>query len=100
LIKVASGLVRPDAGSVEIDGAPLVRSTPREARRLGLLTAYQDTSLVPQLTARENLILSFRGVRKVPLALPGRELDELVGPYELPFSLDTRAADLSVALRQ
>jgi ribose transport system permease protein/ribose transport system ATP-binding protein len=100
LIKIASGLVRPDTGSVEIDGAPLVHSAPREARRLGLLTAYQDTSLVPQLTARENLILSLRGVRKVPLALPRRQLAELVGPYELPFPLDARVADLSVASRQ
>jgi ribose transport system ATP-binding protein len=100
LIKVASGLVHADAGSVAIGGADMLRPAPREARRLGLLTAYQDTSLVPQLTARENLILSFRGVRDVPLRLPQREVDELVAPYDLPFSLDTRVADLSVASRQ
>src|SRR3954454_24014193 len=47
LIKVAAGSLRADSGSVTINGTPLSRPSPLRARRLGLLTAYQDTSLVP-----------------------------------------------------
>ena len=47
LIKVACGALRADSGSVFIDGQELQTPTPLAARKLGLLTAYQDTSLVP-----------------------------------------------------
>src|SRR5580698_6160962 len=49
LMKIASGTVRPDDGSVEIAGARLTAADPRLAHRLGLATVYQDDSLVHEL---------------------------------------------------
>ena len=62
LIKVACGALRADTGQVLIGGQELTRAAPLAARKLGLLTAYQDTSLVPGLTVAENLLLSHHGV--------------------------------------
>src|SRR6478609_7945979 len=59
LIKCAAGLISPNAGRVEINSVALGRGGPREARRLGLMTAYQDSSLVDELTVAENLELSY-----------------------------------------
>jgi ribose transport system ATP-binding protein len=100
LIKIASGLLRPDSGSVTIGGVELRRPSASTARSLGLLTAYQDTSLVPDLTAAENLVLSFHGFERLSRLLPWTSLDELFDRYDLPFGPHERVAELSPASRQ
>jgi ribose transport system ATP-binding protein len=100
LIKVASGAVRPDSGTVVIGGGTLVRSSPRASRRLGLLTAYQDTSLVGDLSVSDNVVLSCPGVRPLPFLLGKVRTASLLEKYELPFTMGTLVRDLSPAARQ
>ncbi len=57
LIKSLAGAVRPDAGSVRIDGQPVTIRSPKEAQALGVAVIYQEFNLVPYLTARENIFL-------------------------------------------
>ncbi|KAB2388032.1 sugar ABC transporter ATP-binding protein [Actinomadura montaniterrae] len=57
LIKVLSGVERADAGTVEIGGAPLGDGGVRRANELGVRTVHQELSLVPGMTAAENLFL-------------------------------------------
>ena len=52
MIKSAAGLITPDTGRVWINSSELGHGGPRDARRLGLMTAYQDSSLVRDLTCR------------------------------------------------
>src|SRR2546425_9764544 len=47
LLAIASGFVAPDDGAVEVDGRPLRRGDPAQARRLGLGLAYQTYPHVP-----------------------------------------------------
>jgi ribose transport system ATP-binding protein len=100
LIKIACGAVRADEGRVIIDGHELTRPTPLAARRLGLLTAYQDTSLVPGLTVAENVRLSYHGARSVGVRLNFKEVDALLAPYDLPFASSTLVGALSPGSRQ
>src|SRR5438874_12482367 len=58
LLGIASGLLAPDAGEVEIAGRPRRRGSPAEARRLGLGIAYQTYSHVLDLSVAENLYLA------------------------------------------
>lgn len=72
LLRLLSGLDRPDAGSVQIDGQELEKMSRREQaafrrRRIGFV--FQDYSLLPELTAGENILL--------PLLLDGRKGDEV-----------------------
>jgi ribose/xylose/arabinose/galactoside ABC-type transport system permease subunit/ABC-type branched-subunit amino acid transport system ATPase component len=57
VIKMLSGAVRPDGGTIEIDGAAVDLDSPRAARELGIRTVYQDLALCPNLGAAENLSL-------------------------------------------
>jgi ribose transport system ATP-binding protein len=100
LIKIASGALRSDTGSVRIGGEILTRTSPLHARRLGLLTAYQDTSLVPDLTVAENVLLSYHGVKDVPRIARTSLAARLIEPFDLPFGPGDRVADLSPASRQ
>jgi ABC-type sugar transport system ATPase subunit len=56
LLKVVSGAARADRGSVELDGRAL-EGTPAQVARRGVATIYQELSLVPALSVRENLFL-------------------------------------------
>jgi fructose transport system ATP-binding protein len=57
LIKVISGVLQPDAGGVVLDGKPVSIGNPREARKLGIETVYQDLALADHLDAASNLFL-------------------------------------------
>ena len=100
LIKLASGMLRPDSGIIRIGGIELKKASAIAARKLGLLTAYQDTSLVPDLTAAENLVLSFHGHERTRRTLPFPGIAEIFKRYELPFAPGATVAELSPASRQ
>ncbi len=55
LIKLVTGVEAPDAGSIELDGAPVAPATPLEAQALGISTVYQEVNLCPNLSVAENL---------------------------------------------
>ena len=56
-IKILSGAVTPDSGTVEVAGEPVAISGPQSALRLGIATVYQEISLIPALTVAENILL-------------------------------------------
>jgi len=55
LIKVLSGVVKPDAGTIELEGKPLVFATPAAATRAGIVSVFQELSLLPDLTVADNI---------------------------------------------
>jgi ribose transport system ATP-binding protein len=57
LMKILSGAERRDAGEILFDGRPADLGDPVSARRLGISAIYQELSLVPHLTAAENIFL-------------------------------------------
>ena len=60
LVKILSGVVHPDAGSVRIDGEEVSPRNPRHAQDLGVALVDQELSLVPVLTVEENIRLGSR----------------------------------------
>ena len=73
LIKVISGLVAPDSGTVEFDGAPLAVGDPVRALRSGIATIYQELDLVPWMRAFENVALGHESARG-PLLNPQADI--------------------------
>jgi rhamnose transport system ATP-binding protein len=57
LIKLVSGALAPDTGTVAVDGRQVRRLTPALARRLGIACVYQQPALFPELTVAENIAL-------------------------------------------
>ena len=98
LMHVAYGLVRPDAGVVEVDGTRGAIASPRAARALGIGMVHQHFTSLPALSVAENVALA-AGWQVRPRALRKRvrELSERLG---LPLDPNARAGDLSVALKQ
>jgi ABC-type sugar transport system ATPase subunit len=57
LIKVMTGQVTPDTGTIEIAGAPVVLDSPAAALRYGVSVVPQELSLVPEMSVAENIFL-------------------------------------------
>ncbi|WP_327114894.1 ATP-binding cassette domain-containing protein [Nocardia sp. NBC_01730] len=63
LVKCLSGAEQPDAGTIVLDGAPVVLNSPTAARKLGVETVYQDLAVAPDLDPAANLFLGRELVR-------------------------------------
>lgn len=55
LIKIISGAVKPTSGELFLDGERLDVSNPKEAFGKGIITVYQELSLIPGLSIAENI---------------------------------------------
>lgn len=86
LVKILTGAVHPDAGRIEVRGQEREVHSPSEARRSGLVSVYQEPSLIPDLDVTSNLRLSRTeiepvrewlsklGIERLDMAAPAREL--------------------------
>lgn len=57
MIKILAGLVRPDAGSVQIDGKIVTLSTPTEATASGIAFIHQERHVLDNLDVAGNVLL-------------------------------------------
>jgi general nucleoside transport system ATP-binding protein len=61
LMNILYGLLKPDAGTIEIEGKPVRLRSPQDAISHGIGMVHQHFMLVPTLTVAENMILGERG---------------------------------------
>ncbi len=57
LVGIVSGAVRPETGTVSVGGVRLGRFAPWESQRAGVLTVFQDGTLIGDLSVAHNLYL-------------------------------------------
>jgi len=61
LLRVASGLLRPSAGRVLVDGEDVTGAAPHRLAALGVCHVPEGRGIFPSLTVRENLLLVATG---------------------------------------
>ena len=57
LIKILSGAYTADSGTIEFDGQEVNVGSPQHAQRMGIVTIYQEFTLVPSLSIAENVLI-------------------------------------------
>ncbi len=57
LLKVLSGLVKPDSGTITVFGKPYAAASGRDAHLFGIQTAFQELTLVDDLSVTQNLLM-------------------------------------------
>lgn len=102
LLKTLSGAIRPDEGTVSIDGKPLLLTGPAVALDAGISTVYQELSLLPNLTITQNVFLGKELRRGGQLASEKMRAAarELVERFGVEVDVDRRLGDYPVATRQ
>jgi rhamnose transport system ATP-binding protein len=58
LIRIMTGAVAPDSGSLVVGGAVVSHMDPSRSRALGIAAIYQQPALFPHLTVAENIALA------------------------------------------
>jgi fructose transport system ATP-binding protein len=76
LIKALSGALQPDEGELRLEGEPVHFRSPRDARRAGIETVYQDLAVAPSLDIASNVFLGREQRRRGPLGRVLRLLDK------------------------
>jgi rhamnose transport system ATP-binding protein len=103
LVKILTGVVAPDAGSVLVDVEPRTIGDPSAAHRLGIVAMYQDPTVFEDLTVAENV---FAGryprarLRAVDWRTMRREASRILQEIGADFAPDAPVRGLGVADRQ
>jgi osmoprotectant transport system ATP-binding protein len=99
ILRLIIGLLQPDSGELTFDGQRLAASSINDARRrIGYV--IQDGGLFPHLTARANVLLLARHLRR-PEPQSSARLEELCALTRLPVALlDRYPLELSGGQRQ
>ncbi|TIX97649.1 MAG: sugar ABC transporter ATP-binding protein, partial [Mesorhizobium sp.] len=103
LLKILSGVMPPSSGRIVFDGVEFNPHNPQDAKRLGIVTIYQELSLIPTLTVAENIFIG-----RAPLGPLGlvswRKMEEdsraIIARVGLNIDPATPVSALSVAEQQ
>lgn len=91
LINVIAGSFPPDAGTMILRGEPVRLQSPHHARQLGINAVFQEFSLVPTLSVRDNLFLGRERTRAGVLDARGIAEGTATTLRMLGFGLNPRA---------
>jgi simple sugar transport system ATP-binding protein len=98
LMRIAFGLLAPDAGQIAVRGVPVCFASPGDAIASGIGMVHQHFTNVGAMTVAENIALGRHGLLHLrdvveELAMIGRRTGLVLDP-------DSRAGDLSVSAQQ
>lgn len=98
LVKMIYGLVKPDAGVMQMHGRDFAPSEPRAARAAGVGMVFQHFSLFDALSVAENIALGMENAPKMRAL--SQQIRDVSDTYGLPLSPDRIVGDLSAGERQ
>lgn len=98
LVKTIYGLVKPDAGSMTLEGRPFHPTEPRAARAAGVAMVFQHFSLFDAMNVAENIALGMENPpSQAEIAARVRSVSE---QYGLPLDPHRIVGELSAGERQ
>jgi rhamnose transport system ATP-binding protein len=101
LIKAMTGLYRPDAGRLLIDGEEVDLRGPADAQAAGIACIYQEPLVFPDLTVSENIFMGETdGSRVVHWRGLHERAGEMLRQLEVDIDPRTPASQLTVAGQQ
>ena len=102
LVGILTGLREPDSGEVRFSGQPAPPISDREAWRRHVACVYQHSTIIPDLTVAENLLINRQPTRRgfISWSALRRQAREILDRWNVAVSEDMRAGDLKVEARQ
>jgi ABC-type sugar transport system ATPase subunit len=103
LIRLLSGVDRPDSGEIRLQGRPVTLSSPTGAREHGVATVFQEFSIVSSLTVAENVFLGRwprRAFSLIDWETMRRRSREVLAELDIALDPDAITSTLSVAQQQ
>jgi ribose transport system ATP-binding protein len=103
LVKLLSGIVQPDTGTISLDGRPFSGRKPRDFQAAGFATVFQEVLIAPDRSVTDNILLGMDGL--VHRAVPRHRRRETAAAALARFArtdvpLDAEAGTLPLAAQQ
>jgi rhamnose transport system ATP-binding protein len=103
LIKIITGAVAPDSGTIQLGGATIAQNSPRLAKQLGIAAMYQQPALFPELSVAENIATGLEEsslLTRVNWRERKRKAAELLARIGADIDPDTEAGELTLPQQQ
>jgi ribose transport system ATP-binding protein len=104
IVKLLSGLEQPDHGCFRVFGAEIRLATPRAAHAHGIQTAFQEMTLVKDLTILDNMLLPYGPTNAFGALRRRRAADFVAAHFEslglADVVLDDEVRGLDLAVQQ
>ncbi|HUW41181.1 MAG TPA: sugar ABC transporter ATP-binding protein [Rectinemataceae bacterium] len=100
LVKVISGAIAPDSGTITVDGRQYRHMTPILSRQHGIEVMYQEFNLVEPLSVAENIFLGERTDRLYDRRGIERRAKELIERLNIPLDPHAIVERLSPGRKQ
>src|SRR6185369_416023 len=103
LIKIITGAVTPDSGTIQLNGTTIAQNSPRVAKQLGIAAMYQQPALFPELSVAENIALSLEessGLSRINWRERKRRASELLARVGADIDPDAEAGELTLPQQQ
>jgi ABC-type sugar transport system ATPase subunit len=103
LAAIFAGALTPDAGTIELRGAPCRFDAPADALAAGISVVYQELSLVPDLSVADNVMLAIQPRRRwlIDRRAHRSRVQELLARVGAPsLKVDRPIRELPIAQRQ
>ncbi len=103
LMRVLSGAVGLDAGTLELDGRPVEFTSPRDALAQGVAMVYQELSGVASLSVAENIVLGRQPLNRLGLvdwSAMNRRATAALAPLGLDLDVRRPLGRFPLAIRQ
>ncbi len=102
LIKTLSGAITPDSGTITINGKEFSAMNPKLSKEQGIEVIYQEFTLVPGISASENVFLGERTSKGVFVNIKERErkAKEIFDQMNVNIDVSAPVKDLSPACQQ
>jgi len=107
-VNMVTGYLKPDSGTILLDGMDIGRRSPRSTARLGISRSFQIPQLFVELTAAENLTVAISGIsaRMLSFHSPAQAQDrhdkalELLGRFGLADVANRPISELAGGVRK
>jgi len=103
LVKLLGGVVRPDTGTLLVDGAPVDFASPHDARDAGIAVIYQEPTLFPDLSVAENVVMGYHplgALRRIDRGAMRRRVRGLLDRLGVRLDPERPVRGLSIADQQ
>ncbi len=103
LMKILYGMVKPDSGSITINGELASIKSPQDSIGLGIGMVHQHFMLADNATVLENIVLGSEPIKAkvvVDYAAARAKIEKIISTYGLDIHVDDLVSDLGVGERQ
>ncbi|MGO8693907.1 MAG: sugar ABC transporter ATP-binding protein [Rectinemataceae bacterium] len=104
LIKILSGAVEPDSGTITVRQRRYSTLHPKESMQMGIATIYQDVELIDSLSVADNIFLGNETMGRFPLVIDGasqrRKARQILDMLHIDIDEGLPVEELSAAQKQ